>query len=157
MTRFVNSQVAVLTMTLALVSACRGSRPIDLGVRDGQLTSCPPKPNCVASDAGDTEHKVAPLPLHGSPSQSLQEIKKVVLAMPRTALVEERPDYLSFTFESLIFRFVDDVEFYAPDQAKDVKVRSASRLGYSDLGVNRQRVENIRREYGSSASSAIAP
>lgn len=130
---------------------------MDLGVRDGELTSCPPKPNCVASNAGDTEHKVAPLPLHGSPSQSLLEIKKVVLAMPRTALVEERPDYLSFTFESLIFRFVDDVEFYAPDHAKDVKVRSASRLGYSDLGVNRQRVENIRREYGSSATPGIAP
>jgi uncharacterized protein (DUF1499 family) len=111
----------------------------------------------VASDAGDTEHKVDPLPLHGSPAQSLQEIKRVVLSMPRTALVEERPDYMAFTFESLIFRFVDDVEFYAPEQTKYVNVRSASRLGHSDLGVNRQRVENIRREYGGSVSTGITP
>lgn len=135
-----------------LFGACRGSRPVDLGVRDGALTPCPPKPNCVHSDAQDPDHRVPALSLRESPAQALLKIKKIVLAMPRTSLVEEREDYLAFTFESRIFRFVDDVEFYAPAQAKAVSIRSASRLGYSDLGVNRQRIEAISQEYDRSES-----
>lgn len=120
---------------------------MDLGVHDGALTSCPAKPNCVSSEAQDKEHHIPPLAFNGSPAQALQNIKKVVLSMPRTVLTEERNDYLAFTFESLIFRFVDDVEFFVPPTAQAVSVRSASRVGYSDLGANRKRIEAVRQEY----------
>jgi uncharacterized protein (DUF1499 family) len=128
-------------------AACRGTRPVDLGPDDGNLKPCPDKPNCVSSSGPDEDHEVTALRLQGSPRQSLQKVKRIVLGMPRTRIVEERDDYLAVEFESLIFRYVDDVEFYAPSHAKAIQVRSASRLGHSDLGVNRKRIESIREAY----------
>jgi uncharacterized protein (DUF1499 family) len=154
MCTFAFRENATLLSMALLLGACRGSRPLDLGVHGGALAPCPAKPNCVSSEAQDPDHHVAPLALRGSHVQTLQEIKNVVLSMPRTSLVEERENYLAFTFESLIFRFVDDVEFYVPPQAQAVSVRSASRLGHSDLGVNRKRIEAIRQDYERLATAA---
>jgi len=71
----------------------------------------------------------------------------VIDAMPRTAVVEDEGDYLHVTFRSRLFRFVDDVQFVVDDQTKTIRFRSASRLGYSDLGANRRRMERIRRRF----------
>ena len=64
--------------------------------------------------------------------------------MPRTSIVEERADYLYAEFASRLLGFVDDVEFYFPPNERIIHVRSASRLGHSDFGVNRKRIEDIR-------------
>lgn len=116
-----------------------GERPSNLGVEDGQLTSCPGTPNCVNSQATDTQSKTEPLP-----DVSIAEIKQVVEGMERTTIVEETDNYLYAEFKSKLMGFVDDVEFYRDRDAGVVHVRSASRLGQSDLGVNRKRVEEIR-------------
>lgn len=128
---------------LALLSACTGSPPGNLGVQNGHLTPCPASPNCVSSQAGDAEHRIDPLPLAGSPSETRSRLLAVLASEPRVKLVEEKDAYLRAEFTSRTLRFVDDVEFLIGAQAVDI--RSASRLGYADFGVNRERVERLRQ------------
>jgi uncharacterized protein (DUF1499 family) len=118
-----------------------GKRPNNLGVRDGKLASCPTSPNCVSSQSTDAVHKIAPLTYTSTPEQALADIKSVI---PRTKIITESNEYLYAEFKSALMGFVDDVEFYVDRNANVIHVRSASRLGQSDLGVNRQRVETIR-------------
>lgn len=128
--------------------------PTNLGVSQGRLAPCPETPNCVSSQATDAEHQVEAFPLNRNAPDSIETIAAVIRDMPRTTIVEQTPDYLRAEFTSRLFRFIDDVEFYASDAAQMMHVRSASRLGYSDLGANRKRVEQLRQEY--SARSALA-
>ena len=116
-----------------------GTRPNDLGVNNGQLKACPGSPNCVNSQSDDPQSKIAPLP-----GVAISTIKEVVQDMERTKIVEETDNYLYAEFTSKLMGYVDDVEFYLDNSANVVHVRSASRLGQSDLGVNRKRVEEIR-------------
>jgi uncharacterized protein (DUF1499 family) len=118
-----------------------------LGVREGKLAACPSTPNCVSSQATDAEHAIAPYGYGAALPDAKARLKRVVGALPRTRLVGETESYLHFEFTSRIFRFVDDVEFYFDDAAKLIHMRSASRLGRSDFGVNRKRVEAIRRAF----------
>lgn len=117
-----------------------GKRPTNLGVKAGKLTPCPETPNCVCSQSEDSQHKIDPLPY-----VDIEDIKKVVNNMERTTIVEENENYLYAEFKSKLMGFVDDVEFHKDDINQVVHVRSASRLGKSDLGVNRKRVEAIRQ------------
>lgn len=119
-----------------------GQRPNNLGVQNGRLQSCPNTPNCVSSEATDPEHQIADLKYLGD--DTIATIKAIVLAQPGAAVISETGDYLYAEFTSKLMGFVDDVEFYVDRNAQTVKVRSASRLGQSDLGVNRKRIETIR-------------
>ncbi|WP_373541743.1 DUF1499 domain-containing protein [Chamaesiphon sp.] len=123
-----------------------GSPPTNLGVNNGKLATCPTTPNCVSSQApsSDTQHAIAPLAMSGDVPTTMATLKTVIQAMPRTNIVKETTNYLYVEFASKLMRFVDDVEFYLDDDPKMIQVRSASRLGESDLGVNRQRIEEIR-------------
>lgn len=116
-----------------------GKRPDNLGVKDGKLTPCPGTPNCVNSQSDKPQSKIEPLP-----PVSIAELKKVIESMERTKIIEETNNYLYAEFKSKLMGYVDDVEFYLDEGANVIHVRSASRLGKSDLGVNRQRVEEIR-------------
>ncbi|MEC4985650.1 MAG: DUF1499 domain-containing protein [Oscillatoria sp. PMC 1068.18] len=116
-----------------------GKRPQNLGVKEGKLAACPNSPNCVNSQSTDKEHQIEPLP-----DVEIATIKQIIAGMERTKIIEVTDNYLYAEFSSKLMGFVDDVEFYRDDNAKVVQVRSASRLGKSDLGVNRQRIEAIR-------------
>lgn len=133
-------------MLLLLLGACSGSPPENLGVHDGRLAPCPASPNCVSSQASDAAHQVEPLPLAGSPPQTRARLLAILAGEPRARLVEQDGNYLRAEFTSRMLRFIDDVEFLVGEQAVDV--RSASRLGHSDLGVNRKRIERLRRRLG---------
>ncbi len=124
-----------------------GSRPTNLGVKDGRLAPCPASPNCVCSQANpqDKEHFIEPLSWTGDPQVAIVKLKRIIEGLPRTTIVSETPTYLYAEFTSQLMGFVDDVEFYGDTTAAVIQVRSASRLGQSDLGVNRQRIEEIRR------------
>lgn len=138
----------LLAASLVALNACQGSRPSELGSPQGELLPCPKKPNCVVSLASaDPDHKVEPLPLQGSAASSIQALANLIKSEPRTRVVKQSDQYLWVEFESRIMRFVDDVEFYVPEGQTAVQVRSASRLGYSDMGVNRKRVEELRQKY----------
>jgi uncharacterized protein (DUF1499 family) len=129
---------------LLLLTACTTSPP-PLGLHDGRLQPCPASPNCVSSDAADATHRVEPFDLVGEPQAAWQVLQDTVRAFPRTAIMTVTPDYLHAEFRSFLFRFVDDVEFHLRPAEGIIAVRSASRVGYSDLGVNRERVENLRQ------------
>ena len=127
-----------------------GASPTNIGINNGKLTTCPGTPNCVNSQAPitDKEHEIAPLLLSGDISSAMTNLKQVVRSMPRTNIVKETNNYLHVEFASKLMGFVDDVEFYIDNDGKMIQVRSASRLGESDLGVNRQRIEEIRTLLG---------
>lgn len=131
---------------LLLLAACSGSPPENLGVRDGRLAPCPASPNCVSSQASDAQHQIEPLPLSGDPSRTRARLLAVLASEPRVRLVAQSDQYLRAEYSSRVLHFVDDVEFLLGERAIDV--RSASRLGHSDFGVNRARVERLRRRLG---------
>lgn len=114
---------------------------------DNSSMTCPDSPNCVSSLAGDQKHFIEPLIFSGQPETAMQRLKTALLGEKRVTLVTERPDYLQAEVRSLIFRFVDDVEFtLAPEQGV-IHIRSSSRVGHSDFGVNRRRIERIRKRF----------
>lgn len=121
-----------------------GKRPADLGVRDGRLKPPPATPNAVSSQATTGYHAIEPLRYTGSAPRAMDALVEIVQSMPRATIVERTDDYLRAEFKSALLGFVDDVEFHAPPKQKVIHVRSASRLGHSDFGVNRKRVEAIR-------------
>lgn len=121
-----------------------GKRPNNLGVSGGKLARCPNTPNCVSSQSSDGEHTIAPLTYSSTPEQAIANLKSVIQSLPRTKIITESKDYLYAEFKSALMGFVDDVEFYLDRNANVIQVRSASRLGQSDLGVNRKRIETIR-------------
>jgi len=118
-----------------------GKRPLNLGVKDGKLAACPGSPNCVNSQSSETTSKIDPLP-----PVAIADLRKVVESMEGTKIIEETENYLYAEFQTKLMGFVDDVEFYLDRDANVIHVRSASRLGKSDLGVNRKRVEAIRAQ-----------
>jgi len=112
-----------------------------------QLMPCPASPNCVSTEAADPDHKMAPLPYRGDRRASRRLILTVIREMPRATVVAQEAHYLHAEFRSRLFRFVDDVEFVFDDQAALIRFRSASRTGYSDMGVNRKRMTAIGEAY----------
>lgn len=114
-----------------------------------KLAPCPDSPNCVCTQAepSDQIHYIQPLTYTGSASAAKARLLAILKALPRTTIITDSEDYLHVEFRSLVFRFVDDVEFVLDDQAKRINFRSASRLGHSDLGVNRKRMEKIRQQF----------
>jgi uncharacterized protein (DUF1499 family) len=114
-----------------------------------RLAPCPNKPNCVSSQAAtsDQQHYVKALTYSGEPAQAREQLDRVIASMKRARVVVREANYWRAEFTSALWRFVDDVEFLFDDNAKRIDVRSASRVGYSDLGANRRRVEEIRSRF----------
>ena len=126
-----------------------GKRPDNLGVNGGKLASCPKSPNCVSSqtEPADTIHYIEPLTCTFTPQEALAKLKTIIQSLPRTTIINETDNYLYAEFKSALMGYVDDVEFYIEPDTQKIQVRSASRLGQSDLGVNRKRIEIIREKF----------
>ncbi|WP_445630066.1 DUF1499 domain-containing protein [Nostoc sp. DSM 114167] len=124
-----------------------GKRPNNLGISNGKLASCPNSPNCVSSQSTDASHQIAPLTFTSTPEQAITNLKQIIESLPRTKIITFSNDYLYAEFKSALLGFVDDVEFYLDRTTNVIHVRSASRLGQSDLGVNRKRIETIRAKF----------
>lgn len=131
-----------------LVSNCTGTRPNDLGITQGKLKACPNTPNCVSSqsDPKDEEHYLAGLPYKKTTAEAMAVLKERILNHPRTAIIKEEKNYIYSEFTTLIMRYVDDVEFYFDENSKTLHFRSASRLGKSDLGLNRKRINTLLKD-----------
>lgn len=140
-----------LLLPAVLLIGCSGTRPDVLGARDGRLLPCPSSPNCVSSQTPDEGHRIAPLPYTGPARDAWSRLRGIIASLPRTKVITDSGTYLHVEFTSLIFRFVDDAEFLVDDREKVIHVRSASRMGYSDLGLNRKRIELIRERWQTAA------
>lgn len=127
-----------------ILSHCTGSGSKDLGVINGKLTACPDAPNCVSSQTADKSHYVGPLRYEGALNEATERLLSVLRSMERVKITNAEGGYIRAEFTSALFRFVDDVEFSFDDEQKTIHVRSASRIGYYDFGVNRRRVKRIR-------------
>lgn len=136
--------VAACSIFVAPILACAGELPSDVGRADAGLAACPSSPNCVSSHASDAAHRVEVLELSQPPDRAWPAIQEVVAGLPRSTIVESTPTYLHAECTSLLFRFVDDLELRLQAVDDVVEVRSASRVGFSDMGVNRRRVEGLR-------------
>jgi uncharacterized protein (DUF1499 family) len=129
-----------------------GSPPPTLGVHEGSLAPCPATPNCVASGAADAGHAIAAFAFAGDPAIAMSALADAIRAQPGASIVTSRADYLHAEFTSAVFGFVDDAEFLLDAKAGVIHIRSAARLGISDLGVNRARTEVIRAAYAARKS-----
>ena len=111
------------------------------------LKPCPASPNCVSSMAKDKKHFIEPIRFGNSRKASHKCLLKVLKSLPRTKITVNGSDYIRAECTSLLFRFIDDIEFVFDERKKIIHVRSASRTGYSDLSVNRKRIESIRKKF----------
>ena len=108
---------------------------------------CPDSPNCVSSLARDARHFVDPFTFQDKPAEAMHRLRRALLTEKRVTIVEDQPAFLHAEVRSLLFRFVDDVEFSLSTDQGLIQVRSAARTGYSDFGVNRRRIERIRQVF----------
>jgi uncharacterized protein (DUF1499 family) len=123
-----------------------GKRPENLGVQDGRLASCGRRLNCVSSqaDRGDAQRYVAPIQVTGAAAEAIAAARRAVESMQRARVVRAEGNYLHAEFRSRLMGYVDDLELTYDAQAGVLHVRSASRLGRRDYGVNRARVAALR-------------
>ena len=131
-----------LIFVLILLINCSGTRPSLIG----KFSTCPDKPNCVSSKSLVGSHKIAPIIYKGTSQDAREKILGIIKSMPRAKISSDGDNFIHVEFTSRIFRFVDDVEFYF-DELGIIHFRSASRIGHSDMGVNRERMEEIRRSF----------
>ena len=114
-----------------------------------KFAPCPASPNCVSTQAvsSDSEHFIAPIPFTGTAEEAKARLLKVLQQMPRTKLLADEGNYIQVETRTAVMRFVDDVEFYIDSASQTIQFRSASRIGYGDMGTNRKRMEEIRAKF----------
>ena len=141
-----NVAVICLSFWLLMFSLKAGAemKAMTPGVENGRLAPCPEKPNCAGSDATTGRHYIAPYRLQAEPQAAWRLLQEVISSLPRTEVIKNTSGYLHAESKSRLFGFVDDLEFHLRPEEKIIAVRSASRIGYWDLGVNRKRLEEIR-------------
>lgn len=133
-----------------------GTRPTQLGVHSGQLAPCASTPNCVSSQSQDPVpvHHIEPLTYNSSEQQAMANLQTVLQSFRRAKAIAQTPNYLYAEFTIPVVGFVDDVEFLIDQDSKVIQVRSTSRMGESDLGVNRRRIETIRAKLNQLSTEA---
>ena len=144
-----NKQIMIVLTSLIFFTGCTGVIP-KMGIDNGQLIQCPTTPNCVNSQAKDKKHYIEPILMTGTPLEVKNHILKILNELKRAKIIVAEDHYIRVEFISKVFRFIDDLEFYFPNtKSKEltIHVRSASRVGHSDLGVNRKRIEQIRSKF----------
>jgi len=133
-------------IALAFLSAL-ATKPKNIGANNGRLAPCPNSPNCVSTQSTDSQHTIEAIVFDGSPEDAMRKLKAVLAVIPRMEIISETESYVHAEATSLIFRYRDDVEFVIERQANLIHFRSASRVGNSDMGANRKRMEEIRKAF----------
>jgi len=128
----------ILVIIFMLPNASYSIQPI-------RLNDCPDKPNCVSSMTTSKKHFTEPLTYPGSATEAWRVVTRTVMSLPRCKLIKQSDRYLHFEVTSRIFRFTDDLELLLEANKNEIQIRSGSRTGYGDFGVNRRRVEMIRK------------
>lgn len=144
-----STALRALLLACAL-AGCAGTQPAHVGVGAPSLAPCPSSPNCVSSDADDPQHAVAALRFEGDAVAAWQRARRAVLTLSRTRIVGESPERLHAVCTSTLMRYRDDLELLLRLERSEIAVRSASRIGYGDMGANRARVEALRRAFEAS-------
>ncbi len=144
-----------VVLSAMMILGCSACQPPNLGITDGKLAPCPDSPNCVSSQSSDKRHFIEPVRYEGTEQMAMERLTGVIRGMKRSRIITMEDHYIHAEFTSAFFRFVDDVEFYFDTEAKIIHMRSASRIGYSDFGVNRKRLEKLRSLFNDSVISPV--
>lgn len=142
-------KITVGMVSALLLMGCAGSMP-DLGIKNGKLVPCPKTPNCVNSQAVDEKRYIRPIDYTGTQQEARSRLLQLLASEDQAKILTARENFIRAEFTSAFFGFVDDVEFYFPEKQtgeKIIHVRSASRVGYSDLGANQKRIERIQSKF----------
>jgi len=142
-----SGKVSILMAATLVLAGFSGTGSVNEDAKNGHFIPCPGSPNCVSTEARDDIHRIAPISYNMDFENARAKLIGVIRSMPRAKIVSEKNNSISAEFTSAIFRFVDDVEFFIDDNSKTIQFRSASRVGYSDMGVNRKRMEEIRKRF----------
>lgn len=132
--------LSLLILAIPLLTFAETSNDIKTSI-----AACPKSPNCVSSLTSSEDHKLAAIDIAGSKDEVYSKLRALIKTMPRTEEITLKEDGLHFTFTSFLFRFTDDVWFFYDEENKKLHFKSQSRVGYSDLGANKKRMENIRK------------
>lgn len=137
---------------MAITSQIHGKAGFDkpaLGVVDGKLATCPASPNCVSTqaDPSDKVHYIEPIRYTTTRQQAKDAILESILEIKKVTIITNTDDYIYAEFRTPLMNFTDDVEFYFPDNEPVIHFRSASRIGYGDMGTNRKRMEDVRKRF----------
>jgi uncharacterized protein (DUF1499 family) len=143
------SVVVGLVAACAVVPVLRGINrlvptPKNLGLREGRLSACPNTPNCVNSRAEDASQVIEPLRFSDAAEAATERLHRVASGMRGARLIRRDGGYAHYEFRTMLWGFIDDLEFVVEAKESVIHLRSASRIGYSDLGANRRRIEEIR-------------
>lgn len=132
---------------LLLLTGCSGTAPSNLGLHNGSFTPCPDSPNCVSSDEKRDSHFVEPIKFSMSANEAFKYSIEYFSSSSNFKITVEKANYLRVEDTSMIMGFVDDIELNVRPDGNIIAIRSASRVGHSDFGVNRERVERFRLEF----------
>jgi uncharacterized protein (DUF1499 family) len=132
-------------MLVTILWGCSGNPAERQNSEPSGILDCPDTPNCVSSLAKNPKYRVEPFKLKKDPETSWDMVNKTVGSLSRTKIVSANSSDIHAECRSMIFRFVDDLTLHLTASKGIIHIRSASRIGYSDLGVNRRRVENLRK------------
>lgn len=136
-------KIITLSSIIAFIG-CAEHHPASIGVTNNEPRPCPLTPNCVTSVETGLPHYIMPFVYTSSREEAIKILKRILSAQDKATVVKSTDNYLHVEFRSKFFNFVDDVEFYFPLNEPLIHIRSAARLGYSDFGVNRKRLEHLR-------------
>jgi uncharacterized protein (DUF1499 family) len=143
--KYILISVALFVIGLLVLSRLSSRLPSGLGISNGQLAQCPGSDNCVSSQSSDLEKRVDPIRVSGPSTDVMADLIHAIESMKGGRVTALEGRYLRAEFTSRVWRFVDDVECYHDEENGVIHIRSASRVGYSDFGTNRKRVEELRR------------
>lgn len=118
-----------------------------IGMKAGKFQPCPKSPNCVSTQSLDEKHRLDPLKYTGTSEEAKRRIKEIIATFKRTKLITDEENYLHYEFRTATFKFVDDVEFFFDNTENLIHFRSAARLGWSDMGVNKKRMLKVSKMY----------
>jgi len=135
-----------LIIALMTLTGCQ-TDSVKVGPQDGKLRPCLDKPNCVCTQDLAEGHRIEPLRYAGTQDDARERLIMIIRQMAQSTIVKADPNYIHVEFRSAVFEFVDDAEFLFDDAAKLIYLRSAARTGYYDFGVNRKRMEKIRKRF----------
>ena len=136
-----------VTAIIFVFSRCLAGEPDNLGLKNQLLSPCPGTPNCVSSQEKNSQHRIQPITFEGSLELAKEKLHRVINSMRGTRILTQDVIYWHVEFTTQLLRYIDDVEFYFDGTKSLIHLRSASRQGYWDLGVNRRRVETIRSRF----------
>jgi uncharacterized protein (DUF1499 family) len=137
------SQLAATLLTMGIIMALMSTTEADTNKR---LPLCPNSPNCISSQAHDTDHYIAPFTIIADANKAWSALANALANTRRTVVIRQTDEALHAEATSLIFRFVDDIDALLDEAAGVIHIRSASRIGYSDFGVNRKRIKKLQTQ-----------